>query len=61
LRALGDFPGARVFLLSLQYFFKLDPSTIGFWVEPSAPLMRHCLDIGVHQTYHVRLDRRSES
>lgn len=60
LRALGQFPGARVFILSLQYFFKLDPGTIGFWVDPCPPLMRHCLDIGIHLTYHVRLDRRSE-
>ena len=60
LRALGQFPGARVFILSLQYLFKLDPGTVGFWVEPCAPLMRHCLDIGIHLTYHVRLDRRRE-
>jgi hypothetical protein len=60
LRALGQFPGARVFILSLQYLFKLDPGTVGFWVEPCAPLMRHCLDTGIHLTYHVRLDRRCE-
>jgi hypothetical protein len=60
LRALGHFPGARVFILSLQYAFKLDPGTIGFWVDPCPPLMRHCLDIGIDLTYHVRLDRRSE-
>lgn len=60
LRALGEFPGNRVFLLSLNYFFKLDPSTVGFWVDPCRPLMRHCLDIGIHLTYHVRLDRRAE-
>ena len=60
LSALGQFPGARVFILSLQYHFELAPATIGFWVDPSAPLMRHCLDIGIHLTYHVRLDRRRE-
>jgi len=60
LRALGQFPGARVFILSLNYFFKLDPSTVGFWVEPSPRLMRHCSELGIHLTYHVRLDRRRE-
>jgi hypothetical protein len=60
LRALGQFPGVRVFILSLRYTLELDPCTVGFWVDPSARLMRHCLDIGVHLTYHVRLDRRRE-
>jgi hypothetical protein len=60
LRALGQLPGVQWFILSLQYIFKLDPCTVGFWVDPSRPLMRHCLDIGVHLTYHVRLDRRRE-
>lgn len=60
LRSLRLCPGLKFLILSLNYFFKLDPSTVGFWVDPSRPLMRHCLDIGVHLTYHVRLDRRIE-
>ena len=60
LRVLGEFPGVRVFILSLQYLFKLDPGTVGFWVTPCPPLMRQCLDLGIYLTYHVRLDRRAE-
>ena len=60
LRALRRFPGVQSLILSLNYFFKLDPRMVGFWVDPCRPLMRHCLDFGVHLTNHVRLDRRSE-
>ena len=59
LRALGELSGVRVFNMDLQYNFKLSPNTVGFWVEPAAPLMRHALDVGVRLSYYVRLDRRS--
>ena len=60
LRVLRQCPGLKWLILSLNYVFRLDASTIGFWVDPCRPLMRDCLDFGVHLTYHVRLDRRNE-
>jgi hypothetical protein len=60
LLALAQFPGAEVFILGIQYVVETDPATVGFCVEPSAPLVLHARDIGARLNYYVTLDRRRE-
>jgi hypothetical protein len=60
LQALAAYPGVTAFILGLQYYIQLDPSTVGLCMGPSPWLMWHCLDIGVWPTFYVSLDRRHE-
>ena len=60
LKALAAYPGMTTFILGLQYHIKLEPTTIGFSMGPSAVLMGRALDIGISLTFCVSLDRMSE-
>ena len=55
LKALARYPGVTAFILGLHHVVELEPSTIGFSLASSAPLMRHALDVGVEVIFYVTL------
>jgi hypothetical protein len=61
LRELVKFPGVTTFILGLQYNIELYEGLRGFCMGPSPTLMGHALDVGVHPTFYVVLNRPGDA
>jgi hypothetical protein len=61
LRELADYPGVDTFILGIHVPIDLSTGVVGFCVGPSPQLMWHALDIRIHPTWYIDLDRSHES
>jgi hypothetical protein len=61
LRELANFPGVATFILGLQYNIEVGENLRGFSMGPSPKLMWHALDVGIHPTFYVVLNRPGEA